>query len=355
LSELAEICRAIQPADERAMAAAKRRWDSLAKPLGSLGLLEEAVIAIAGLTGKADVSLGRRAVVVMCADNGVVREGVTQTGQHVTAVVAGNIARGEGSVCRFARVANADVTAVDIGMAETVPGPLARKIRAGTANMAEGPAMTRAEAERAVLAGVELVRDLVSRGYGIVATGEMGIGNTTTSSAVLSVLAGVPPESVTGRGAGLSDDGLRRKITAIERAIAVNRPEKDDALDVLSKVGGFDLCGMAGLFLGGAKYRVPVVIDGFISAVAALAAQKLAPASACAMIASHVSAEPASRLVLDALGKKPLICAGMRLGEGTGAVCALPLLDMAIAEYGGMATFDDIGVEAYTPQGGEIC
>ena len=337
------------------MEAAKRRWDSLAKPLGSLGLLEEAVIAIAGLAGRTDVGLGRRAVVVMCADNGVVREGVTQTGQHVTAVVAGNIARGEGSVCRFARVANADVTAVDIGMAETVPGPLDRKIRAGTDNMAEGPAMTREEAERAVLTGIELVRDLQERGYGIIATGEMGIGNTTTSSAVLSVLTGQPPAAVTGRGAGLSDDGLRRKIGAIERAIAVNRPDRHDALDVLSKVGGFDLCGMTGLYIGGAICRVPVVIDGFISAVAALAAARLAPNSACAMLASHVSAEPASRFVLETLGKKPLICAEMRLGEGTGAVCLLPLLDMATAEYGGMATFDDIGVEAYTPQGGNIC
>ena len=355
MTELAEICRAIRPADGAVMAAAKRRWDSLAKPLGSLGLLEEAVIAVAGLLGTADVTLGRRAVVVMCADNGVVREGVTQTGQHVTAIVARNIARGEGSVCRFARVANADVTAVDIGMAETVPGPLDRKIRAGTDNMAEGPAMTRDEAERAVLAGVEIVRDLKARGYGIIATGEMGIGNTTTSSAVLSVFTGQPPAAVTGRGAGLSDDGLRRKISAIERAISLNKPDRHDALDVLSKVGGFDLCGMAGLYLGGAYYRVPVVIDGFISAVAALAAQKLVPESACAMLASHVSAEPASRFVLEELGKKPLICAEMRLGEGTGAVCALPLLDMAIAEYGGMATFDDIGVEAYTPQGGNIC
>ncbi len=236
-----------------------------------------------------------------------------------------------------------------------MPGTIMRKTRSGTDDLAVGPAMTRAEAEAAVLSGVDMMRELKEKGYKIVATGEMGIGNTTTSSAVLSVFTGKSPEEVTGRGAGLSDDGLKRKISAIRRGIEINAPDKNDPLDVLSKVGGLDICGLTGLFLGGAVYRVPVIIDGFISASAALAAVRIAPISAFAMLASHVSAEPASRLVLDMLGKKPLICAEMRLGEGTGAVCALPLLDMALAEYGGMSTFSDIGIKAYTPQGGSVC
>ena len=240
-------------------------------------------------------------------------------------------------------------------MVSEVPGTIVRKTRSGTDNLATGPAMTQKDAEAAILTGIDIIRELKEKGYKIIATGEMGIGNTTTSAAVLSVFTGKTPEEVTGRGAGLSDEGLKRKISAIRRGIEINRPDKNDPLDVLSKVGGLDICGLAGLYLGGALYRVPVIIDGFISAVAALAAARIAPISAFAMLASHVSAEPASRLVLELLGKKPLICAEMRLGEGTGAVCALPLLDMALAEYGGMSTFSDIGIEAYTPQGGGIC
>jgi nicotinate-nucleotide--dimethylbenzimidazole phosphoribosyltransferase len=199
---------------------------------------------------------------------------------------------------------------------------------------------------------MELVRDFRSRGYDILATGEMGIGNTTTSSAVCAVLLGCPVIEVTGRGAGLSDEGLFRKLNAIERGISVNQPNPEDALDVLSKLGGFDIAGLTGVFLGGAVYRVPILIDGFISAVAALVAVRLCPRAGCAMFASHVSAEPAASLILRELQLKPLIQAEMRLGEGTGAVCALPLLDMALAVYNGMSTFSQIGMESYKPQGG---
>ncbi len=337
----------IAGASADAEAEARRRWDSIAKPLGSLGLLEDTVVKIAALTGNADVSLDRRAVVVMCADNGVVCEGVTQTGQEVTAAVAREILRSESSVCRMAEVAHADVIPVDIGMVEPVEGVADHSVARGTANIAAGPAMTREQAERAVDVGVAMVRDLAAQGYRILATGEMGIGNTTTSSAIASALLDRPVVEMTGRGAGLSDAGLRRKIAAIERAFEVNRPDRSDPFDVLSKLGGFDIAGMAGMFIGGAIYRVPVLVDGFISAVAALLAQRIRRECAISAIASHVSAEPAASLALSAAGLKPLICAGMRLGEGTGAVALLPLLDMALAVYGGMTTFGDIGIAAY--------
>ena len=352
---LDQVIAGITPADTAAMERAKARWDSIAKPLGSLGALEEAVIRIAGMTGSADVDISKRAVVVMCADNGVVAQGVTQTGQEVTAIVAENMSTGDTSVCAMARSAGAEVVPVDIGTAVPLTGAriVQRCVRRGTADMTQGPAMSRGEAVQAVLTGVEIARELCAGGVRLLATGEMGIGNTTTASAVASVLLGRAPVEMTGRGAGLSDEGLRRKVAAIERAVALSRPAADDPLDVLAKVGGFDIAGMCGVFLGGAACRVPVLADGFISAVAALCAVRLCPAAAKAVLASHVSAEPAGMLLLDALRKKPLITAGMRLGEGTGAVAAMPLLDMARAVYMDCYTFEEGGIEAYTPQGGE--
>ena len=344
---LQEYLKQIAPPDEKAMQAARDHWNSIAKPIGSLGLLEEAVIQIAGLAGSPRVQLGKRAVLVFCADNGVVAEGVTQTGQEVTALVAGNMVRHDSSVCRMAEVASADVFPIDMGMIAPAEGVRDCHIRRGTGNLAKERAMTREEAERAVLTGIELVGQLKAEGYGVVATGEMGIGNTTTSSAMMAAFLGLEPAEVTGRGAGLSDEGLRRKIEAIEAGLRLHRPDPADALDVLSKVGGLDIAGICGAFLGGAIHRVPIVIDGFISAVGALAAQRLAPGSRSAMLAAHVSAEPAAKRLLDELGLKPMITAGMRLGEGTGAVAALPLLDMALAVYDGMVTFDNIGMEAY--------
>ena len=333
--------------DEKAMKAAVDHWNGIAKPIGSLGLLEDAITRIAGLTGSPRVALKKRAVLVMCADNGVVAEGVTQTGQEVTALVAANMVKHDSSVCRMAEVAHAEVFPVDMGMIAPAEGVRDCHILRGTGNIAKGPAMTREEAERAVQTGIDLVGELKAQGYSIIATGEMGIGNTTTSSAMLAAFLGCAPAEVTGRGAGLSDEGLRRKIAAIESALRVNRPDATDGLDVLGKVGGLDLAGICGTFLGGAIHRVPILIDGFISAVGALAALRIAPECRCAMLAAHVSAEPAARMVLDELAVKPLITAGLRLGEGTGAVAALPLLDMALAVYDGMVTFENIGMEAY--------
>lgn len=346
-----ELAAGIRPADQKAMAEAKRRWDSIAHPLNSLGQLETSVIRIAGMTGSPDVDLSRRAIIVMCADNGVVAEGVTQTGQEVTAIVTENMSKRDTSVCRMAKVAGAEVIPVDIGVARPVEGEHIRQknIRRGTANMTKEPAMTRQEAEQAVLTGVELVKELKEKGCGLLGTGEMGIGNTTTSSAIVSVLLGKDPAEVTGRGAGLSSEGLARKIKAIETAIEVNRPDPADGIDVLSKVGGLDIAGLTGVYLGGAYYRVPVLVDGFISSAAALAAAAICPAARDYMLGSHASNEPAGRMVLEALELTPFLYAGMCLGEGTGTAAVMPLLDMGLAVYREMCTFESTDIEAYQP------
>lgn len=348
---LEEVIDSITPADQNAAAQAKVRWDSIAKPLGSLGALESAVIRMAAIAGTPDVDISRRAVVVMCADNGVVAQGVTQTGQEVTAIVAENMSSGDTSVCAMSRHAGAEVVPVDIGVAATLHGGriLQKNIRRGTADFTQGPAMTREEAERAVLTGVEIARELCAGGVRLLGTGEMGIGNTTTSSAVAAVFLGQPPEVMTGRGAGLSSEGLVRKIRAIETGIAVNRPDPNDPMDVLHKVGGLDLAGLAGVFLGGALCHVPVLVDGFISSVAALIAARICPDCKDYMLGSHASDEPASKLVLAELGLEPFLYAGMRLGEGTGAVAVMPLLDMGLAVYREMTTFEAADIEAYQP------
>ena len=338
---------------EEAAAASKAHWDSIAKPLNGLGDLEEMITRIAALTGTEDVHVDKRIVLVMCADNGVVCEGVTQTDASVTATMAGEISKHRSSVCRMAAAAGADVVPIDIGILHRVPGVRDCHIADGTGNIAVGPAMTKEQACLAILTGIDLVRECRAMGYQLIATGEMGIGNTTTSSAVASVLLGLPVETVTGRGAGLSDEGLVRKCDAIHRAIKVNQPDSADALDVLAKLGGFDIAGMTGVFLGGALFGVPVLIDGLISSVAALIAARLCPAARGAMIASHCSAEPAARQILQELGLKAVLNAGLKLGEGTGAVCMMPLLDMALSVYHNSAAFTDTGIEQYTPQTGE--
>ena len=315
--------------------------------------IQEAVVRIAALTGSEEVELGKRAVLVLCADNGVVAEGVTQTDASVTATMAGEIAKHRSSVCRMAARAGADVFAIDIGMNRRVEGVRDCHTADGTQNMTKGPAMTRAQAEQAIQTGMELVHECRDAGYRLLATGEMGIGNTTTSSAVTAVLLGLPIEEVTGRGAGLSNEGLIRKLDAIHRAIEVNRPDAADPMDVLCKLGGFDIAGMTGIFLGGALYRVPVLIDGLISSVAALLAARLCPNARCAMLASHCSAEPAARQILQELGVHAVLDAGLKLGEGTGAVCMMPLLDMALAVYRDSAGFADAGVGQYTVQKGD--
>ena len=344
---LEETLAQIKPLDKNAMDVAAKRWDSIAKPLHSLGKMEKLVIQIAGITGNPDMKIQKRALVPMCADNGVVEEGVTQTGQEVTAIVAENFLSGDTSACVMSRQCGTKVIPVDIGMAVDTKVSKELKVAYGPANMTKGPAMTRAQAVQALEAGIEMVRRLKEEGYGLLATGEMGIGNTTTSSAVASVLLGKPVEDMTGRGAGLSGEGLVRKINAIKKAIALNNPDRADVIDVLAKVGGLDIAGMTGVFIGGAALGMPVVMDGFISCVSALIAVKICPQVSDYIIASHVSKEPAAHLILKELDKEAIIHAGMCLGEGTGAVALFPLMDLSCAVYNSMSTFGDINVEQY--------
>ena len=338
----------IKPLDERAMEIAAKRWDSIAKPLHSLGKMEKLVIQIAGITGDPDIHIKKRALVPMCADNGVVEEGVTQTGQEVTAIVAENFLSGDTSACVMSRQCGTKVIPVDIGMTVDTRVSTDLKVACGTANMTKEPAMTREQAVQALETGIEMVRRLKEDGYGLLATGEMGIGNTTTSSAVASVLLNRPAEEMTGRGAGLSGDGLGTvRYMQSKKQLQSTWPDPKDAIDVLAKVGGFDIAGMAGMFLGGAALGVPVVIDGFISCVAALIAQRICPQAGDYMIASHVSKEPAAHLILEALGKEAVLHGEMCLGEGSGAVALFPFLDMGVAVYESMSTFEDIHVEQY--------
>lgn len=350
--EYTALLKRISPPSVEAGKRARERWDGLAKPLGSLGLLEDALVRIAALTGSESLDLSRRALLVFCADNGVVRQGVTQCSSDVTASVAIALAEDRSTVNPMARLAKCEVYSVDMGMLDFpgAKGVISCRIGNGTADITQGAAMGREDCISAICAGAGLVEKLAGEGVRIFAAGEMGIGNTTTGSAVASVLLGVPPEKVIGRGAGLSDEGLVRKTDAVKQAIQVNAPDAGNALDVLAKLGGYDIAAMCGAFLGGAACRVPVLVDGMISAVAALCAVRLCPDAAGALLASHVSAEPSGKMLLDAIGLKPLIAANMRLGEGSGAVAALPLLDMALAVYQSGQTFQRLGIDAYTPQ-----
>ena len=346
---LEETIRKIRPVDVAAMAAAKQHWDGLGKPLGSLGRLEKALIQIAGIQRTGDVHIDRKALVIMCADNGVVEEGVTQCGQEVTATVAENFLDEKSCVAIMCRRAGTKICPVDIGMAVDTPRVEKRKIAYGTKNMAKEPAMTREQAIAAIEVGIAKAEELHAQGYEMLATGEMGIGNTTTSSAMTAVYLGLDVETVTGRGAGLSSHGLQRKINAIKQAIAVNQPDPEDPLDVLAKVGGLDIAGMCGLFLGGAAQQMPVVMDGFISQVAALTALRLVPECADYILASHVSEEPGANILLKALEKDAFLTCGMRLGEGSGAVALFPILDFASDIYHKMSTFVQADIVEYQP------
>lgn len=346
-NNLEDALKCITSADENEKKITKHRLDKIAKPLNSLGDLEDCLVRLSGVN-KLKESY-KKAVIVMCADNGVVCENVSQSGSEITALVAKNMTCGESSVCCMARVAGAKVFPIDIGMSVDVPLVPSYKKVYGTNDMMKMPAMSRDVAIDAIMTGILLVWDLKNKGYDLLATGEMGIGNTTTSAAICAVLLGETVENVTGKGAGLSDDGLLHKIEVIKEAIRINAPNPIDPIDVLCKVGGLDIAGMAGVFLGGAIYRVPIIMDGLISNVAALVAKRIEPKCVDYMIASHLSKEPACKYILKELGVKPLLSIGMALGEGTGAVTVMPLIDMALAIYFGMPCFADIGMEAYKP------
>ncbi len=345
---LHKLLNTIRPADSNAYAACAARFNAVAKPIGSLGKLEALLERVAAITGDPAIDIGKKCVLVFCADNGVLAQGVAQSTSDVTTAIARSLAAGTASVNVMARACGADVFPVDMGISEAVPGLLDRRLGAGTGDISQGPAMSRETAERAILTGIELVGQRREEGYQVIATGEAGIGNTTTSSALVSVLLDKPIIEVTGRGAGLSDAGLMRKHAAIARAIEVNKPDPADALDVLHKIGGLDIAAIAGAFIGGAVHRIPVVVDGFISSAAALVAARLCPNAKDFMLASHVSGEPAGRMVMDALGLEAPLHARLALGEGTGAVTLFPLLEMALAVYHQNSTFEKINLAAYT-------
>ena len=347
--KLEEYIGQIRPFNQKAADAAWDWWDSLCKPLRGMGMLEEMIVQLAGIYGTEKIDSLNPVVVIMGADNGVVAEGVSQTGSEVTAQVLENMGDRISSVCIMSRVEGLEVIPVNIGMFTDGKHPRIwnRPVRYGTGNIAKEPAMTREEADRAIVTGIEVVKELCGQGYRMIITGEMGIGNTTPSSAIASVLLSKDPAEVTGRGAGLSSQALEHKIEVIRQAIAVNQPDKDDILDVVAKVGSLDIAGMIGCYIGGAVMGIPVLIDGFISSIAAYCAAKLSPACRPYMVATHCSAEPAGQMMLDALGMKAPIQAGMHLGEGTGAVTAYSLYKYALALYNGLPSFKEAKVEQY--------
>ena len=342
--ELNKIIASIEPLDEAAMAEARERQAQLAKPPGSLGRLEELSIQLAGITGKVHNKIEKKHLLVFAADNGVVEEGVSSAPQSVTLMQTINLTRHKTGASTLCKHFGCDITVCDVGVNADIKEPkvLNKKIAYGTQNIVKGPAMTRAQAEQAILIGYELAKATDADVMGI---GEMGIGNTTTSSAVLSVLLDADVDAVTGRGGGITDQSFLKKKQVIKDAIAINQPDKNDVIDVLAKVGGFDIAAMCGAFLGCAATRCPVVIDGFISAVAALCAYKLCSNSVQYFIPSHASYEIGYKLAMDAMNLQPLFLLGMRLGEGSGCPLAFEILDAACAIINDMATFDQAGID----------
>lgn len=334
----------VPPLDAAATEEAKKRQAQLAKPPGSLGRLEELAVRLAGITGQVYNHIEKKRLLVFAADNGVTEEGVSCAPQSVTLRQTVNLTKGRSGAAVLCRHFGCDLTVCDVGVNADIaePAVLNRKIAYGTKNIAKGPAMTREQAVRAILIGIELASDAEADVLGV---GEMGIGNTTTSSAVLSVLLGADAETVAGRGGGITDESFRRKKDVIRRAIAVNLPDRDDVIDVLSKVGGFDLAAMCGAFIGAAATKRPAVIDGFISAVAALCAVRLCPAAGEYLIPGHASFEIGYRPAMDALGLQPLLLLGMRLGEGSGCPLVFEVLGAACAVLSGMATFEEAGID----------
>lgn len=333
--------------DEAAMQAARERQNMLTKPPASLGRLEELSIQLAGITGQAFLSTDRKAVIVMAADHGVAAEGVSAYPADVTAQMVLNFLRGGAAINVLARQAGARVTVVDIGVASEfvdMPGLVRRKVMCGTRNQAQGPAMTRAEAEQAIQIGMDVFESEFAPGLDVVATGDMGIGNTTPSSAIVAAMTGLPVAQVVGRGTGIDDEGLARKIQVIEKALSVNQPDPNDALDVLHKVGGLEIAGLAGVMIAAASHRIPVLVDGFISTAAAMIAVGLAPRVRDYLISAHQSVEIGHRAMLSHLQLKPLLDLDLRLGEGTGAALAFHLVEASTRILREMATFDEAGV-----------
>jgi nicotinate-nucleotide--dimethylbenzimidazole phosphoribosyltransferase len=356
MSQLQEVLKNIKPVDESRTAAIQSRLDNLTKPQGSLGRLEELARRYCLITGKDKPEIRNKIIFTFAGDHGVTEEGVSAFPKEVTPQMVYNFLRGGAGVNVLAKHAGARVIVVDVGVDhdfEPAAGLEIKKIGRGTKNITKGPAMTRDEAEQAVLAGVDMV-EKYKDGLDIIGTGDMGIGSTTPSSAIVSVITGADPEQVTGRGTGIDDASLKSKVGIIKRAIAVNRPDRHDALDVLAKVGGFEIAGIAGLVLGAALHRIPVVVDGFISTAGALIAAEMAPLVKGYIIAAHQSVEIGHRKMLEHLEQRPLLDLSLRLGEGTGAALGISLVEAGVRILTQMATFADAGVSEKTGEGEKV-
>ncbi|MBF8983958.1 nicotinate-nucleotide--dimethylbenzimidazole phosphoribosyltransferase [Lutibacter sp. B2] len=342
-----EKLKAIQPLNKRTMKLAKERLDILIKPLESLGKLEDICIQMAGIYEDQYFDISKKLILAFGADHGVYEEGVSPCKQEITKLQFSNFAKGGNGVTSIAKFVGADVWPIDVGIncKEELKGVINRKIRMGTSNMKKGPAMTREEATKSLEVGIEQVKKAKDMGYNLIGIGEMGICNTTPSTAIMSVLCDFEPKDITGMGCGLDSEGIIRKTKVIEEAIELNNPNKDDAIDVLAKVGGFEIGAMAGVIIGGAIYKLPIVLDGFISYAAALIAYNLNSLTKEYMIASHLSAEPASKSILDKLNLSPLLSLDMKLGEGSGAALAFNVIEAANFTYKNMLTFDDSTME----------
>lgn len=345
-AKLQQVIAMIGDLNREKMEEVRQYQNMLTKPVGSLGKLEDIAIRIAGITGEKTPDLSKKVVIIMAGDHGVVEEGISAFPQIVTQQMVLNFLSGGAAINVLARHVGADVKIVDVGIKGDLvaPGLWVRKVKQGTDNFTKGPAMSREEAIQALEVGIGVAEELISAGYRLFATGEMGIGNTSASSAIISLLSGCTVEEAVGPGTGIDQAGIRRKVDAIRRGIEVNQPDVTDALDVLSKVGGLEIAGLAGLILGAAAHCVPIVVDGFISTAAALIAHGMMPKSAEYMIGSHYSAEPAHRFSMQSLGLTALLELNMRLGEGTGAVLTFPLIEASIRILREMATFASAGI-----------
>lgn len=343
---LQEALNSITPLDEKAMAKAKERQDQLTKPAGSLGVLEEISVQLAGIVGNVINDVGNKTVIVMAGDHGVVDEGVSAFPKEVTPQMVANFVNGGAAINVLSRHVGAKVVVVDVGVAVPIEDEsvISRKVRSGTANFVKEPAMLREEAVKALETGIEIAYQQVDDGVNLLATGDMGIGNTTPSSAILVALTGRPVDGLVGRGTGIGNGDLDHKKKVITDAIDLLKPNKNDPINVLAKIGGLEIGGLAGLIIGAAARRVPVVIDGFISGVAALIANRINPLCKGYMIASHVSVEPGHRLILEELGLKPMLHMDMRLGEGAGAVLAMGMVEAAAKIIKEMATFTEANI-----------
>jgi nicotinate-nucleotide--dimethylbenzimidazole phosphoribosyltransferase len=338
----------IQPLNKEAMKRAWDRIDSLTKPIGSLGEIENIIAKMAGITGSVHNKINKKNVVIMCADNGVIEEGVSNCPKSVTATVTNNFTKKITGVYVLSKFAGSDITVVDVGVDADFNNPkiINRKIAYGTMNMMKGPAMTRQQTIKAIEVGIDTIDDLVRSGYDLFGTGEMGVGNTATSAAILSVFSGLEVEMSVGKGSGITEEQFINKKIVIKKSIELNKPDKNNVIDVLAKVGGFDIAGLCGCFLAAAKNRVPIVIDGFIASAAALCAYKLNPLVIGYIFASHLSAEPGAAFIMNEIGLKPMLNLNMRLGEGSGCPLAFNIIEAALFTMDNMGTFEDATLDS---------